>query len=169
MMEMIGQWLLGMIGTIILIAIADSVMPSGGAKQVGKLTCGMVLLLMMVKPVMELSPESWASMQDSWQVGYGVDDMEKYYNLQLKTIIEQQLETYIVDKAMEQGIFCSPEVACVLGAEGVYQPFFVEFDWVSQNQRPFLITLVQRDLGIEETAIIFKEVLEDEVEISPNE
>ena len=44
-------WLLGVIGVAVLTALADSVMPPGAVKRVGKLVCGLALLAALLSPL----------------------------------------------------------------------------------------------------------------------
>lgn len=169
MMEALGQWILSITGTILLISVAECLMPSGAVKQVGKLVCGLILLLMLVKPGISLSAEDWLAMSDSWDRAYQVEDMENYYNNQMKSIIEQQVSTYIVDKAMEQGVSCTAEVHCVLDEKGEFRPILVKFSYLSEEQRSVCRRIVAEDLGLVDNGIEFKEVQEDEMEIASNQ
>ena len=51
MMELVKQWLLGITGAAVLAALAEGIMPEGGIRQVGKLTCGLLLLSAVLRPL----------------------------------------------------------------------------------------------------------------------
>lgn len=168
MMGLFSQWLLGITGTTLLIAVSDSLMPTGAVKQVGKLISGLVLFLMMVQPFAQDSGQSLAQVSAILKGGFSEEQeiMENYYNQQIKTIIEQQLASYIVDKAREVEIECHVVVRCVL--EEVYTPVSVEVIGVSLEQQGFFSTMIVEDLGVAADGITFKEVEDENLENPPH-
>ena len=54
MMEAGRTWLLSVLVTCVLCAAADGLMPSGGVRQVGRLVCGLVLLVGSFLPVPQM-------------------------------------------------------------------------------------------------------------------
>ena len=52
MMELLRQWLVGVTCAAMIIALADSLTPSGTVRKVGKLVGGLVLLLAVLQPVL---------------------------------------------------------------------------------------------------------------------
>ncbi|MFI3252880.1 MAG: hypothetical protein R3Y63_00865 [Eubacteriales bacterium] len=162
MMELFSQWLLGVTGTTLVIAVIDGFTPSGAVKPVGRLIGGLVLFLMVVKPLVSLSPESLTDISGAWQKSYESEseEMKNYYNEQLKSIIEMELASYIVDKATAEGITCHAVVHCVL--EEVYAPYFVELEGIPSPWHSFFITMIVEDLGVQADGIKFKEVENEE-------
>ncbi|MFI3251352.1 MAG: stage III sporulation protein AF [Eubacteriales bacterium] len=150
MMELLRQWLLGMIGTTILVAIADGLMPSGGVKQVGKIVCGLMLLVMIVKPLLTLSEEALVAISEPWYHGSEEEEMEKYYNDQMKSIIEGKIASYIMDKATESD--CSAEVVCELSEDGVFVPIQVILGGTWEIES---LSHMMEELGVEE--MIYRE------------
>lgn len=170
MIEFFNQWLMSVVAITLLIAVAEVLMPYGPVKEVGKLICGLLLLLTIVKPLMSLSEETLA------QVSVGVfgdavveiSDMEHYYNEQIKVLIEQELAAYILEKAMVAGdIYPIPHhisVECQLEEDGLCLPVKVELVGVSLDDEYFFRSLIGRDLGVEQ--VIFKEVEDENMERS---
>ena len=54
MMELIRQWLLGMVCAAMAAALAQSLAPEGGPKRICKLAGALVLLLAAVSPILRL-------------------------------------------------------------------------------------------------------------------
>ena len=62
MMELVGNWLTGVTAAAILCALANSLMPDGPVRRVGRLACGLAVLAAVLGPVLRLEPmepEAW--------------------------------------------------------------------------------------------------------------
>lgn len=168
MISFFNQWLMSVVAATILIGVAEVLMPTGAVKQVGKLTCGLLLLLTIVRPILRLSDETLEDIGNHWHgdLAVQVSDMENFYQNQIKTIIEQELATYILDKAMEAEKTkpYSIRVECTLGEDGVFLPEWVEI--VGSEDEDFFCTMISRDLGVE--VVTFKEVEDENMENSPS-
>lgn len=152
-MEFIKLWLISITGTTLFLAMTDSIMPSGSVKQVGRLLSGLILLVMILKPFLQLSPESIASLSNHWQesILQEQEQQKNYYNNQLQSVIEENLEAYIMDKAMEIGVFCEASVQCNLGEDGIFIPTSIQLETDSAETWTQVETLVQEELGITPT------------------
>ena len=68
---------------------------------------------------------------------------------QIRVVIEQECEAYILDKAALHGITCRVKVTCKAGEEGVWLPWAVEFlEPTSESGRNILTRIAEEDLGI---------------------
>lgn len=152
MIEMVRAWLLSVLLLCVFCALADSLMPSGGVKQVGKLVCGLVLLWGMTAPLLSLDVESgqrWVEEQlHRWDGESGL--LKKEAEELSKPIIEEGYAAYIVDKAAEREIICRARVESKRDASaGVSLPWET---WVVGNVSPadelWLRETICRDLGI---------------------
>lgn len=141
-----SNWLIGVTCAAMLAAVARSVMPAGAVRQVGNLVCAMMLLWAVLKPLnLNIKPE-FTIMDRTRSSGL---ELEEKGGQILKSLIEQESGTYIVDKAAQLGIECSVRVSCVPGEGGVWLP---EKAWVSgeftQEQRRELGQILTTELGI---------------------
>ena len=50
MMELVGNWLTGVTAAAILCALANSLMPDGPVRRVGRLACGLAVLAAVLGP-----------------------------------------------------------------------------------------------------------------------
>ncbi len=123
MIEWIRQWLLSVTGAAILAALAESLMPSGPVRQVGRLSCGLVLLAALLSPVLQWQTGDSAALAQ-WQETLALETqaLEDSRQSQLKTIIAQQYAAYAVDKGAELGVSCTATFTCALGEDGLFYP-----------------------------------------------
>ena len=135
MMEGVRVWLLSILAVSLLCALADALMPKGPVKGVGKLVCGLVLAAAVVSPVVRLDLEGGRQWLEEWNVGLEQreEELKKQVDEEMKTIIEQEYEAYIVDKAAQLEVQCTARVECRQEDEGIYLPQTV---WISGTLTP---------------------------------
>lgn len=72
MMDWFRSWLLGVVAAALAVAMAQALTPEGAVKKVGKLVGGLVLLLAVTKPILQLDPGDLAVAA----AAYGVPEAE---------------------------------------------------------------------------------------------
>lgn len=152
MTEMARGWLLSILAVSVLCALADALMPKGAVKQVGRLVCGLVLAVVVVSPVVRLDLED----SRQWLEGYfsGMEqreqELKEQVDSEMKTIIEQEYEAYIVDKAAQLGVSCQAQVTCrVQGEQATPLPWRATVTGrFTQPQREQLAQVLEQELGI---------------------
>lgn len=151
MMDGVRSWLLAIISASLLCALADSLMPSGAVKRVGRLVCGLVLLCAVLTPVAELEPEAGRA----WLERYLADletresELQEESGQMRKSIIEEEYAAYIVDKAAEMGLTCTARVRCRAEEAGLYLPEETQVAGeLSDLEQSRLTQLIQTDLGV---------------------
>ena len=150
MMELIRQWLLGMVCAAMAAALAQSLAPEGGPKRICKLAGALVLLLAAVSPILRLDERALSQLEADCQdtVGSYSEALEEENDLLYQTIIEEETAAYIVDKAETLGISCQAEVRYLYDEDGTPYPFEVELrgSW-TQEQREKLEVLKRHGVG----------------------
>lgn len=152
MIELIKSWLVGITITAVLVALAESLMPSGTVKKIGRLVGGLVLLLAVIKPVIGLDSHALAAVLAEYQVDMPQAEtsvgVENAYLM--KSIIEERTGAYILDKAAALGIDCRVTVTTVAGEEGEYPiPDAAEITGnLTAEQRAALTRTIEADLAI---------------------
>lgn len=158
MTALLKEWLLGMTAVAMLLALADYLVPEGGAKGVCRLAGGLVLMLAAVGPVLRLEQADFSSLLGCWEedaAAVAAEDGAALY----ESIIAQQCSAYILDKAEDLGISCRVEVSCERGEEGVPVPVGAKVEGVwTQAQREALCQAIAEDLGIPEWAQQFERI-----------
>lgn len=121
-------WLLGVIAAAILTALADSVMPSGAVKRVGKLVCGLMLLAAVFSPLPGFEIRESAQWLEEYMLALDAQEgeLERQRQRQLKEVMEEEFAAYISDKAAQIGAQCRVEVACEPAGDGVFLPVRAE-------------------------------------------
>lgn len=149
-MNLIRTWLTQVTCAALLAAAADGLMPKGPVKKVGMLACAMVILCTLIRPVIHWSaslPEVTAGVvQERNQIRQ--EQLKQDSGVILKTLIEQQIGAYILDKAAGLGVICQVDVVCQQRDE-VWLPQSVYIaGTMEQTQRQVLTDAIQRDLGV---------------------
>ena len=67
MMELLRAWLTGITAAAILCALANSLMPEGAVRRVGKLSCGLVMLAAVLRPLVEVEALSPGDLLEDYQ------------------------------------------------------------------------------------------------------
>ncbi len=99
-----------------VIAASEALMPDGAVKKVGKLTGGLILMLGILQPLVTMDYEELYDTINTLPAGALIQEkIETQVHDPLKGIIEQELATYIVDKAEELGAECSAVIVCQTG------------------------------------------------------
>lgn len=151
MIELIRTWLVGVTCAAMIVALAESLSPSGTVKKIGRLTGGLVLLLAILQPMWQIDPQDLAGILTEYRVeAMASGTVLDTRNTELmKTLIEEQTAAYILDKAAAMGIECHVMVTTVTG-EGAYpipDTVTVTGD-LTEDQRHALIRQIEADLAI---------------------
>ena len=152
MMGAIRQWLLGVTATALVLVLAETMIPEGGAKKVCKLAGGLALMLAAVGPVLGLLDGNWIiRAADSWRgwtqrYEQELEDRRDQFYL---AIIEEETAAYVMDKTRELGFECEAEVTYGYDEDGVPCPWEVSArgTW-TEKQREELVLLLEKELGV---------------------
>ena len=151
MIQLIRSWLTGVTCAAMIAALAESLMPKGAVRQVGRLACGLVLLWAALRPVLDVEQgrpaEQLSRFSDQTRQRQLV--LEEENGAILKTLIERESGAYIVDKAAQQGITCRAEVTCAAEEGGLWLPWSVRIVGVTDpEQQGQLSRLIESQLDI---------------------
>ncbi|MBE6973624.1 MAG: hypothetical protein E7440_07100 [Ruminococcaceae bacterium] len=150
-MELVRQWLTGVICAALIAALADGLMPKGAVRQVGKLVCALVLLCALLRPVLtvDIPDMSKGLGATAKQVEQHRAQLEQNSGNMLKTLIERQSAAYIVDKAVRIGLDCQVRVMCEEGEGGIWLPRSVSITGIlDERQQAELTAAIQKEFGI---------------------
>ena len=127
MIEAVREWLISVVCTAMLVSAAENAAPSGEMRKTVSLIGGLILLIMLVRPLNELRP-GWI-LSESGSYTRTVEQVKKELQTEqqesLRSLIEQRVEAYISDKAAELGLECRVEVESSVGEDGLPRPFSV--------------------------------------------
>ena len=147
MIAALRGWLTSVIYTAMVIAVAENIAPPGGMKKVVSLTGGLILLVMLVKPLESMELDFLQLSYDSYErsVEERQEELEKNGLRELELLIEQRTAAYISDKAKRLGLDCQVTVRCMTGEEGVPYPHSVTVQGTASEE---LRMWIQNELGI---------------------
>lgn len=156
-MTILKDWLLSVTAAALAVALAQAVTPEGTVKKVGALVGGMVLLLVLVKPVLAIDLEDLADLTASYlpQTETEIDQGEQI----MKSLIAQKTSAYIVDKGAALGLTCQAVVTVETDESGWPVPWAAEiFGSFSPEERSALSEALEGELGIPPSRQSFTEV-----------
>ena len=150
MLDMIRQWLMGVTCAALVIAMAESLTPSGTIRKIGRLTGGLVLLIAMLGPLLSLDQETLTRALTEYRLSlddYSQELAQEDRSL-MKGIIEERSGAYIQDKAEEMGIDC--QVAVETDEEGDWPvPEYVTvFGVLTAEEQSRLTREIEADFAI---------------------
>lgn len=160
MMALVRQWLLGITGAAILAALAEGAMPEGGVKQVGKLACGLVLLVAVLQPLSQggAAEAVWLPVDLGGEIQKQTQQLQEEVDIQMRAVIEEELAAYSMDKAAQLGIGCQVQVTCTYREGGVFLPEQAQVWGVDrEEEQQRLAGVLAADLGLEPRQILFRE------------
>lgn len=135
-----------------LCGAALSILPEGGVKRVAEILCTASLILAILSPIRELDIETYAlgsAKLRQMEASLSQEGQEAGERLN-RIVIEQEYETYIMDKAAELGInYLTADVEVQWSLEGLWIPYGVQVDSdCSESSRNSLSRILVSDLGI---------------------
>ena len=162
MMGPVRQWLLGVTAAALVLALAETLAPEGGAKKVCRLAGGLALLLTAVGPLAGLleggfvtrAVEGWKARLQDYEL-----ELEEKNDLFYLSIIEDETAAYIVDKARELGLECAVEVTYGYDEDGTPRPWEVTArgEWTPER-RARLERLLEEALGVPARRQYYEEI-----------
>ena len=148
----VGEWVRGIAGAALICAAATALTPKGKVKNVLKLICGIVLVIAMINPILGkdftmLSMDISKYRAKADEIISDADEKQDYLS---RTIIEDELETYILDKAKSMDAdIVSVEVAVKWGDEGCFYPYEVYLTGnLTQMKQQLLSNSIEAELGV---------------------
>lgn len=151
MIELVRSWLIGITAAALVAAAADCMVPEGAVKKIGKLACGLLLLVVIIKPITSLDYGTAAGILADYRLSASGYDaaLESQNQYLIKCIIEQETSAYIQNKAAEVGASCSVEVTCMCDDSGNMYPGAVRvIGDLTREQTEKLCRVIEGDLAI---------------------
>lgn len=158
-MEVLRDWLLGVLAASLLTAVALAMMPDGPVRSVGRLLGGLLLFLAVVRPVLGFD---YGALRDIL-AGYTAELEETGQALvetqeQLtESIIAQGTDAYIQDKTAELALDCRAEVAWDWSGDAPVPAQVTVTGDLTPGERETLTQAFCEDLGLEPEQVIYQE------------
>lgn len=161
-MSFADSWIRGIIYTAVFCSVALALTPNGRVKNAEKLLCGIVLLAAILSPIFSVNSETYASEAAYYAetakrlAGEGKENTERLN----RTLIEQELCAYILDKAESIGIHISSVAVEVAWDDaGYWYPISASISGsASEADTERLKDVIEAELGIPEERQEWSEV-----------
>ena len=152
MTDILRSWILGLAGTAAICAVARLLTPQGRVKRVVELLCGVAMTAALLSPLLELDLSDYGFHLSEYRAGAAelTDDAETLRQSLDRSIIEEKLEAYILDKAQSLGAeVTAAQVTMQWSTEGFWYPVRAE---LQGSFHAGLSRLIEAELGISESA-----------------
>lgn len=148
-MEALGQYILSVTAIALLCGVVSGIVRSGGAKEVIRLLCGLILAFAVIRPLAhvnlkDLEEGSFPFAQEAEAMAAGGEEMARQA---LAEGIKAECEAYILDKAAAMD--AAPQVEITLSQDEPPIPVAAAIRGsVSPQVQSQLATILETDLGI---------------------
>ena len=150
-MENLRQYIILVVALSIVLAILSKLTEKTATHKIFKVVSGIVLTVALLSPLRDIDLSTYISQIDSVEFDakeaatYG----EEIYTQNMRTIIEQQCQAYILEKAAQLGVTIQISIQC--DNSEVPTPSYAE---ISGNVSPYirrtLADIIFREIGIPE-------------------
>lgn len=150
MVELLGKWLMGVTCAAMILALAEGLSPAGGPKRAARLAGGLLLLLAVVKPLLELDGTALTQAMTEYRLDAEVSAqaLEGENKTLMKDIIEAQSAAYIQDKAAALGISCQVQVEADEAADYPIPKVVTVTGTLTREERQRLTEQIEADFAI---------------------
>ena len=145
-MSLLKTWLFGVIAAAMALSILYALVPKGALLTIAKCTGGLIMLLVVVRPLLALDPAALHIRYEEWDrlIGQQTEAYTAENQQKMEAIIQKETAAYISEKAAQLGLNCHPRVE-VTWRGGVPYPGSVTLD-MAENRA--LSAILEEDLGI---------------------
>lgn len=146
MVEILRGWLMGLVAAALILTVLRALMPKGSIRPVARVTAGLVLLLVLLRPLAGLGGGSLRVRYDELEreITARIEDYQTLHENELESIIADSTAAYISEQAAHLGLTCRAEVRCEV-RDGTPQPASAAMDIPYDAQ---LAAAIADDLGI---------------------
>ena len=147
MMEAVRAWLTSLVLVSLLLSVAQSLIPEGTLRRAASFTGGLILLFALLRPVLGADLDRLALDFSDYQTAVEERQAElaDTQTEAMASIIAEQTEAYILDKAGELGAEVTVRVETRTGGDGVPVPWSAE---LTGAQSETLASALETELGI---------------------
>jgi len=148
------NWLTAVLAAAMLVSAAEKLTPDGAVRKIASLTGGLVLLIVLVRPLTYLrgTELSLSFSRQREEIESRQEELQAEGQSELAELIAEKTEAYILDKADSLGVSCEAEVTTAVGEGGLPVPWQAE---LSCGPNEALSAYLKDELGIPEERQVF--------------
>ena len=153
MTELLRNWLYALAGASIVCALATALTPEGRWRRITQLVCWLVMVVALISPLRAFDVGGYGEELSKYQTAAAEaagksEDIDSSLN---RTIIEEQCQAYILDKAKSAGADMDAAVTARWSTEGFWYPYEVKMTGsCGEKAKSELAGLMESELGIPE-------------------
>ena len=112
-MSVFRTWLFGIVAAAMVLSILYALLPKGALLTVARCTGGLIMLLVVIRPLLALDLTGVHTDYEAWQrtIQQQTDDYADANRQEMAAIIQQETAAYISEKAAALGLTCCPPAA----------------------------------------------------------
>lgn len=147
MIEAIRGWVTAIVVTTMLLSVMQMLIPDGNLRKISSFTGGMILLIVLTRPLLKLHAEQLDLQLDTYMnsIESCRAELAEEEQDQMEKLIAQTTAAYISDKAETLGVSVSVEVETERGEQGIPIPSAVTV-WGPYSIE--LASYIEKELGI---------------------
>lgn len=117
MVEILRGWLLGLVAAALILTVLRALVPKGSIRPVARVTAGLVLLLVLLRPLAGLGGGSLRVRYDELEreITARIEDYQTLHENELESIIADSTAAYISEQAAHLGLTCGRRCAARCG------------------------------------------------------
>lgn len=129
MVEILRGWLLGLVAAALILTVLRALVPKGSIRPVARVTAGLVLLLVLLRPLAGLGGGSLRVRYDELEreITARIEDYQTLHENELESIIADSTAAYISGAGSASGTDL-PGGGALRGADGTPQPASAAMD-----------------------------------------
>lgn len=152
MSEVVSSWLRSIAAAALVSSLSIAITPKGKVRRVLKAVCGVLVIIAVISPLTQCD-EEYISMDLAEYRARAEEitgDAETSDMNLSRSIIEEELEEYILDKAEEAGAAdIEVNITAEWNSDGYWYPYKVTITGnVSPSARSSLCSVIESELGI---------------------
>ena len=128
-MTFFSNWLFGIVAASIALSLVYAMVPKGAILSVAKCAGSLILILVMLRPLLNLRAEEFTVSYEKWEgeLSAQTEDLAEENLREMETLIEGEVCAYISEKGLQLGLTVQPDVYCQT-RDGVPFPVEVHLD-----------------------------------------
>lgn len=152
--EQLKAWIFAIMAAAICLTVLDALVPKGTMRSIAKMTGGLVMFLVVLRPLTggKLPEALWEYDSCRQSVNDQIDTYRESYLQEMEAIIEERTGAYILEKAAQMGFVCTVRVEAE-PENGVPIPSSVTLN-IPKNDDFAL--WIEQEIGIGETKQIWE-------------
>lgn len=128
-MNFFRSWLFGIVAASMALSLVYAMVPKGAILSTAKCAGGLILILVMLRPLLALRAEEFSISYEKWEgeLAAQTENLAEENLQEMEALIEEEVRAYISEKGQHLGLMVQSQVYCEV-RDGVPFPSEVHLD-----------------------------------------